>query len=94
MKITEITRRDIIDEMMRQHIDWFGRLEDIQFLSRLYDLEKLPSYDSRYKDMLGDIRQHRVNNYDWENDWVLNDEKKLKHFSTCIILTWKVTAGN
>src|SRR5258706_13505822 len=75
MKITEITRRDIIDEMMRQHINWFGRLEDIDFLRRLYDLEKLPSNDSRYKDMLGDIRQHRVNNDDWEDDWVLNDER-------------------
>lgn len=75
MKITEITRRDIIDEMKRRHIAWYGRMEDIEFLSRLYDLEELPSYDSRYKDMLGDIRQHRVNNYDWEDDWVLNDER-------------------
>jgi len=39
MKITEITRRDIVDEMMRQHIDWwFGRLEEIAFLKRYYYL--------------------------------------------------------
>lgn len=68
MKITEITRRDIIDEMMRQDINWFGRLEEIEFLKRLYDIETLPSNDPRYDNMLADIRQHRVNNDDWEDD--------------------------
>jgi hypothetical protein len=36
-------------------------------------LDSLPSTDSRFKTAAGDIWQHRVNNYDWENDWVFYD---------------------
>jgi hypothetical protein len=71
MKISELTRRDIFDSL--RGVDIYGRLEETEFLSRLYDLEKLPSSDSRFKDAAGDIWQHRVNNYDWQDGWVFDD---------------------
>lgn len=43
-------------------VSWAGRLQDDEFLARLYDLSKLPSFDHRYKDAAGDIYQHCVRN--------------------------------
>lgn len=79
-QITEITRRDIYDlfhdgyytsEWQRELIKYpyYGRLDEIDFLSRLYDLEKLPSYDPRYNNAKRDIIQHRRNNDDFEDGW-------------------------
>ncbi|MEX0668147.1 MAG: hypothetical protein WD061_00185 [Candidatus Saccharimonadales bacterium] len=56
-------------------IDWWGNLEEVEFLKRLYDLKNLPSSDSRYEDAEGDIRQHRYANDDWEDDWIFTDER-------------------
>lgn len=50
-------------------------MEESEFLSRLYNLASLPSYDSRFEDAAGDIWQHRVNNYDWGDDWVFSDRR-------------------
>ena len=36
-------------------IPFYGRIDEISFLSRIYDLEKMPSKDSRYRNALGDI---------------------------------------
>src|SRR5688500_15850185 len=74
-KITNPTRRDIFDTLVVEGINWNGRLEETEFLSRLYDLSKMPSTDSRYKDASGDIWQHRVNNYDWDDNWILTDDR-------------------
>lgn len=74
-RITEITRRDIFDAMILQGFKWFGRLEDTEFLSRLFDLNRLPSTDSRFDDANGDIWQHRVNNFDWDDNWVYSDDR-------------------
>jgi hypothetical protein len=52
-----------------------GRLPDNEFLARIYDLNSLPSKDARYKNASGDIYQHRVQNNDWENDWVFYDSR-------------------
>lgn len=76
MQISEITRRDIADAITVANIDWSGRLQDDEFLSRLFDLEALPSNDGRWKTASRDIWQHRVNNpYDWEDDWVFYDDR-------------------
>lgn len=55
MKISQITRRDIIDAIASEEINVYGRLEEPEFLSRLFDLNSLPSRDSRFHDMAGDI---------------------------------------
>ena len=75
MKITQITRRDIIDAITAEKISWHGRLEEAEFLSRLFNLSALPSTDHRFKDAAGDIWQHRVNNFDWDDDWVFYDSR-------------------
>ncbi len=75
MKITEITRRDIIDAMGIEGVNWCGRLNEPDFLSRIFDLQSLPSTDGRFKNAAGDIWQHRINNYDWDDDWVFYDDR-------------------
>ncbi len=75
MKITPITRRDIIDAIHVEKVNWCGRLEESEFLSRLFDLSSLPSTDQRFSDASGDIWQHRVNNDDWDDDWVFYDSR-------------------
>lgn len=75
MKISEITRRDIIDAIHVEKINWSGRMDETAFLSRLYDLNTLPSTDGRFSTAEGDIWQHRINNYDWGDDWVFYDSR-------------------
>ncbi|MFD8494941.1 abortive infection family protein [Amycolatopsis sp. NPDC059657] len=74
-RITEVTRRRILDELRLGDFAWAGRLDEVEFLSRLYDLDALPSFDSRYQTARRDIVQHRFNNEDWEEDWVFRDER-------------------
>lgn len=86
-RITEITKRDILD-LLRNGLEideffetktvkyyYFGRLEEIDFLKRIYDLKKMRSNDSRFKDAEGDIWQHTVNNDDYPFCWVFEDER-------------------
>src|SRR5436309_12927913 len=67
-QITDITKRDLRE--MLENVDWWGRLEETEFLGRLYSIDELPSYDGRYKTAEQDIWQHRINNADWSNDWI------------------------
>ncbi len=75
MKISEITRRGILDSMTVESISYAGRLEESEFLGRVFDLENLPSTDERFHNAAGDIWQHRVNNNDWNDDWVFYDDR-------------------
>lgn len=74
-RIRRQTRANIIDGLRIDTVAWSGKLDDVDFLARLYDLQALPSFDSRYKDAAGDIYQHRVNNFDWDDDWVYDDDR-------------------
>ena len=60
MRISEITRRNIFDTLRVENVNWAGRLDEPDFLSRIFDLEQMPSYDSRFKNAAGDIWQHRI----------------------------------
>jgi hypothetical protein len=73
--ITEVTRRAIFDAIRLERVAWSGRLQEDQFLSRLYKLKELPSQDHRFRDAAGDICQHRVRNDDWEPWWVFDDPR-------------------
>lgn len=82
-KITEITKRDIIEllvdgkEMVfdKYYLPLYGRLDELSFLKRIYNLSSMPSNDGRFTTAEGDIIQHTINNYDWDNDWVFYDER-------------------
>lgn len=74
-KIPEHIRRDIFDSLRVGKVAWSGRLDEIEFLSRIYNLDSLPSFDGRFANAKKDIYQHRVNNDDWSDDWIYNDER-------------------
>jgi hypothetical protein len=73
--LTEVTRRDISRALVREGIWWGGDLEEVDFLNRLYDLSSLPSTDCRFQSAESDIWQHRVNNHDWDDQWIFSDER-------------------
>ena len=75
MEISDITRRDLFDAIQVEHINWSGRLKETEFLARVYDLESIPPFDTRFENIVGDIWQHRIRNDDWEDDWVFNDPR-------------------
>jgi hypothetical protein len=61
--------------MSLDELDWSGRLGDVEFLQRIFDLKSMKSFDGRFKDAAGDIWQHRENNFDWPNDWIFGDSR-------------------
>ena len=74
--ISEVTRRQIIDTITVEEIPWWGELPETKFLERLYDIDSLPSSDSRFNTAAGDIWQHRENNPDdWPDEWVFTDSR-------------------
>lgn len=87
-RITEVTKRDIYNlfkngleidaffETRTVSYLYFGQLEEVDFLKRLYALKDMPSSDLRYKNAEQDIRQH-IDNNDYPNCWVFEDERFL-----------------
>ena len=95
MKLTINLKREILKQVLGQN-NPFGEQEGIRnimfFLERIWELDKMPSTDSRYKDAYGDIQQHIVNNNDWTYEYlfeerlnVLSDDKTFKKFLETII---------
>lgn len=75
-EVTVATRQNILDALRIEEVPWSGRLGEVEFLQRIFDLVSLPSTDSRFENAAGDIWQHRVNNpTDWSDDWVYDDER-------------------
>src|SRR4051794_23317281 len=74
-KISEITRRDIFDHLSIRNLNWNGRLSESDFLTRVFELEALPSNDYRYSSMLGDIMMHREHFLDWGDNWIFDDSR-------------------
>ena len=87
MKISEVTRRNIFDSLVIEKTIWSGRLAEPDFLSRIFDVHSLPTNDGRFENAYGDIWQHRINNYDWEDDWIFTDDRfDLLHCDDEILL--------
>ncbi|MBO9457388.1 abortive infection family protein [Paracoccus sp. R12_1] len=74
-KIGERTRAAILDEMRARGTAWHGALDEIAFLSRIFDLTAMPSHDSRFQNAEQDIWQHCINNFDWSQEWVYSDPR-------------------
>lgn len=74
-KVQLSTRRNILDGFLITRIPWHGNLDQPSFLSRLYDLSRLPSYDPRYTTAGEDIHKHTVMNNDWPDEWVFTDAR-------------------
>lgn len=73
--VTEVTRREIFDEIEAMGVSWSGSLPEVDFLSRLFNLDEVPSSDSRFKNAERDILQHRIMNDDWPDYWVFSDSR-------------------
>ena len=90
-KITTLTRQSIADRMQLEGLWYHGKLDEPNFLNRLYDLKALPSSprEHRYNNAYDDIYQHTVNNNDWDTDWIYNDPRiNLLHSSDEKYLTF------
>ncbi len=90
-KITEITRKEMFALFREGYIDnsfslfgesrerilyaYNGDVSEIDFLSDLYQLDKMPSLDPRFSNAKDDILQHTVNNDDWNLGWVFYDTR-------------------
>ena len=74
-KISQAIRVNIVQTLKREGVYFGGVLTDTDFLSRIYDLDRMESTDARYESALGDIRTHRNNFTDWEDDWVFYDDR-------------------
>jgi hypothetical protein len=77
-RITPLTRRELFDYIRTDGSPWWGRVGELDFLARIYDLDALPATDyrlSQFPNARADIHQHRYNNEDWDNDWVLSDSR-------------------
>src|SRR6266700_3595230 len=93
MNITEVTRRDIIDYLVSREKPFSGRLGELDFLERIWDLSSMPSTDPRFSDAHWDIWQHRIRNADWDDHYLLytclellrcDDETFTKFLENCI----------
>ena len=73
--ITLVTRRTIFDYFRLGDVWWAGQMDEVAFLARLYDLDAMPSTDPRFSTAAGDIRQHRFNNHDWDDEWIFTDPR-------------------
>jgi len=75
-RITEVTRRRLRDGLRVRKTWWGGELDEIEFLGRLYDLNALPSIDTRFATAEQDVWQHCINNpADWPDGWIWGDER-------------------
>ncbi len=59
----------------RNSFSWTGRIRYLDFCKQIFDLEALPSTDSRYDTALSDMWQHTLNNDDWDEDYILDDAR-------------------
>ena len=71
--VEETLDKDFETELL--HYNYSGKLSELDFLKRIYNLEQLPSYDGRYLNAEGDIWQHTVNNDDYQKGWAFDDER-------------------
>ncbi len=73
--VSRQTRKNIFDFLKNHNVPWNGDLLETDFLSKIFDLEALPSNDFRFKSAAGDIWQHRFMNDDWPENWVYIDKR-------------------
>lgn len=73
--ITEITRKDILDALRLGNMWYSGECSELDFFKRVFNLDDIPSNDSRFKTFEGDYIQHTVNNYDWDDYCFFSDSR-------------------
>jgi AbiJ-like protein len=87
VQLRTLSRRLFLDELLLLG-DIAGRMDLFDFLTLTWDLESMPSTDSRFKTATGDIWQHMVNNDDWSYPYLFGpylglidgSDEQLLHF--------------
>ncbi|GAB2889914.1 hypothetical protein GCM10027074_67770 [Streptomyces deserti] len=74
-QLTVVTRQRLIDLLVVEKIWWWGALDEVRFLERLYDLDALEGDGYRRLTAREDIWQHCINNDDWPPEWVFTDSR-------------------
>ena len=70
------TRRNIVDHIKMENIHFSGRMGEYDFLSRIYDLEKLPSLSTYHKNAFEEIKSYEEDiSYYREMNWIFNDTR-------------------
>lgn len=70
-RVDRKTRKNVMDWLRVEQVNWAGRLSYEVFLDRVVDLDTLPSTDDRLATARQDILQHTEFNNDWpDQDWV------------------------
>lgn len=78
--LSDVTKGNIIDKLVQElGYGIFGKLDMIDFLKRIWDLDNIPSTDKRFQNASGDIWQHMENNDDWNLYYLLNTYLELNH---------------
>ncbi|MEU3787738.1 Shedu anti-phage system protein SduA domain-containing protein [Streptomyces sp900129855] len=73
--ITTVTRHDIFSYLRGISSPWWGKLDEVTFLENLYDLDRPTADNIRLPTVRADIQQHRINNYDLDDDWIFEDSR-------------------
>ena len=73
--ITTITRRAIFLVLKENNFSWWGVSSEVDLLNRVFDLNTYPSTDSRLSNAEKDIALHRGTYFDWQDDWVYDDDR-------------------
>ena len=87
-RITNLTRRDIFKslrggfdedigfDIIHYSYDFWGELDTVNFLNRLYSLKDLPSKDPRYSNAEEDIHVHTIAHpEDYPEGWLFDDDR-------------------
>ncbi|MBR7030078.1 MAG: abortive infection family protein [Prevotella sp.] len=87
-KISSITRKQIFDVLLNtysmdnllgyssQRFNFWGTLMPAEFLERLYDLEKIPSLNIKFKNAKEELQAFKVEiPKDLQWDWLFNDDR-------------------
>lgn len=76
-KITSVTRRNLLDEILIIGEEagkyFWGKLDFIEFLKRIWPLDNMPSLDPRFKTATEDIHQHMIRNTDWSDHYLFEE---------------------
>lgn len=76
--ISEVTRQEVL-KLVTTGRNFYGKLEMMDFLGRVFPLDEMPSTDVRVKTARGDIIQHMIANYDWQEGFLLYEYLNLLH---------------
>jgi hypothetical protein len=75
MRFPADLRKALLRNVARNGFSWSGIAQPPDFYGKFFDLTALPSTDSRYEDASGDMWQHTVNNDDWSDSDIVNDDR-------------------